>query len=122
MMNLIRLIKLKKLNGELDKLSDAHNFFISQFYNLKQNEHIYKKISNGENIKVYIKVYSYTHAITGVNKFKYFPSSKELACSKDFMFSLIYKSCFKDVEEVKIIAMDVMNNYLNVDCRSVYIY
>ena len=36
-MNLVRLLKIKELNGEFDNLSDVEKFFISQLDNLKCN-------------------------------------------------------------------------------------
>ena len=40
-MNLIRLIKLKKLNGELDNLSDQEKMFLSTWDNLVCDGNVY---------------------------------------------------------------------------------
>lgn len=46
-MNLIRLIKLKKLNGELDDLTEQESYFLSFFDNLRLKDGYYYDIDNG---------------------------------------------------------------------------
>ena len=45
-MNLIRLIKLKKINGELDDLTEQESYFLSFFDGLTKCEDLYCKDKN----------------------------------------------------------------------------
>ena len=65
-MNLIRLIKLKKINGVLDNSSEIESKFVSYFNNLKfKNTEIHLDVNNyqyvvynyGMNDKIYVKQY-----------------------------------------------------------------
>ena len=42
-MNLIRLIKLKKINGELDDLTEQESYFLSFFHGLTKYKNFYCK-------------------------------------------------------------------------------
>lgn len=42
-MDIIKLIKLKELNGDLINLTDKERFIISFFYDLKKDGNLYKK-------------------------------------------------------------------------------
>lgn len=53
-MNLVRLIKLHKIFGELDNLSDAEKLFISMFDSLKlDNEFYYSSLKGKTHFRYY---------------------------------------------------------------------
>lgn len=61
-MNLIRLLKLKKLNGELDNLSNDERYFLSFFYDISTNIKVSRTVDFGTTIFVnellYLDVYT----------------------------------------------------------------
>lgn len=66
-MDLIRLIKLKKLNGELDDLTEQEEFFFSLFNDLSINDNRYVKDNDTYfflNLKTNILYCSYNKVIS----------------------------------------------------------
>lgn len=115
-MDLIRLIKIKKLNGVFDDLPDSYKFFISQFDKLYQRKHTYHRIGTNE----IVEFYSYTHTTSGVKHLKYYSDNGGLIISRNFMINLIHENNLKDETQAKSIIMDIMNKYLNIRCTGVY--
>lgn len=74
-MNLIRLIKIKKLNGELDNLTDKEKLFISLFDKLFTIDGIYYKDGNKKvfwlDTKHKILYYSYDYVYLKFNSTYY---------------------------------------------------
>lgn len=116
-MNLIRLIKLKKWNGELDDLPDAHKFFIAQFDELKQKSYSYLSLKINEQVLVHSFYYK-----NAIKIFEYNPRSEIMYCSRFFINILINNFNFNDDSSATSIIKDTMNNYLNIRCVEVIIF
>ena len=96
--NLIRILKLKKINGELDNLSEQESAFISLFDDMKVK---YKKHNFWDGATMDVLYFYKETYVSGncvhVHYFKYYSDSRELWCDHSKL-----KFIFEDIFYAKI--------------------
>lgn len=111
MVDLIRLIKLKKINGELNNLSDEQKLFISEFDKLNN-----KKIKKDRILNVFYGEY------TDVNKhhvFRYF-NDYDVTVSYSLVENIQQQYNMSD-SEMEDLIRNLFKNYLHLQCNTVYL-